>query len=246
MDFQQILFLQAAGIGDILFTQKIVHKLAEKYQKPIYWPIAEPIYWITEYIKSPAQFILYDENKHNNSLKHIRFPEIHQIPEYPGKTLVIPVHCADAPIFQVPIMPSKYKMCNLDYTDWQKYIQIERNYSREEKLYKEIVGDKKDYIYVNKLYATPPWEKESKYVNVPDYPNIIFHKMTSDYTFFDWLKIAENAKEIHTVSTGNFYLYEANKGSMPDIHIYNRDDDHNLKQLAFAKPHLNKNWIFHE
>lgn len=233
--------MQAAGIGDILFCQKIANQLALKYNIPIIWPIIKEILWVREYLESNplVEYIEYDNSYQKYaSLKN---------PQIVDNMLIVPICSADQNDYKAPIMQCKYLMCNLSHIGWEKHIRIKRNRDKEQALY-NLVVKQPDYIYVNKIYSTPPNQTNSPFVSIgnTESNSYVFHQMIEGYTLFDWLMVAENATEIHTVSTGNFYIFEALQSKLPDIHIYNRDNIYNLAQLAFLKPHLNKKWTFHE
>jgi hypothetical protein len=241
MNFKSILILQAAGIGDVLFCQKIAEQLAQKYKKPIEWPIIKEIAWVGDYlvVNPLIQFVEYRDEMYNKYLDC-------KVPQIVDDVLVVPINNAEQSAYKQPIMKSKYAMCNLDHGGWEKYIKIKRNKEKEDALYNMVVSTK-DYVYVNKIYSTPPIQKISNYVNFNplENQNIVYHKFIDGYNIFDWIKVALNAEEIHTVSTCNFYIFEALQCSMPPIHIYCRDHPSNLEQLAFLKPQLNKNWKYH-
>jgi hypothetical protein len=241
MEFKSIIILQAAGIGDVLFCQKIAHQLAQKYKKPIQWPLIKEIAWISDYIITDPliEFVEYNEHTYNKYYSC-------KVPQIVDDILVIPIGSADQHLYKHPIMESKYVMCNLDYNGWEKYIKIKRNKDKEDTLYDAVVTTK-DYVYVNRIYATPPNQQISNFVDLNPLKNqnIVHHRFLDGFNIFDWIKVAINAKEIHTVSTCNFYIFEALQSTMPPIHLYCRDDISNLGQLAFLKPHLNKNWNFY-
>ena len=138
-------------------------------------------------------------------------------------------------------------MCNIDFKDWQKHIRIKRNTDKEMQLFEKVVGNRDEYFYVNRVYSTPPNHAVSTLVDIKHLAgnNVVEHSIIEGFNAFDWLMVAERAKEIYTVSTGNFYIFEALDCVMPPIHIYCRDHISNLEQLAFLKSNLNKHWIFH-
>jgi hypothetical protein len=240
MTFKSILILQAAGIGDILFCQKIASMLAQKYNKPIIWPVIKEILWVKDYLDTNPLLHFIEYTKDHEKFLQCKLPQI------VDDILIVPICNADLQQFKAPIMMCKYMMCNLNHIGWETYINIKRNFEKEKQLFDMVVNNK-DYIYVNKIYSTPPNQTESSFVKIDNNDKeYVYHQMIDGYNLFDWIAVAANAKEIHTVSTGNFYIYEALQIKFPSIHIYNRDDRHNLAQLGFLKPHLNKQWIFHE
>lgn len=242
MNFNKILIMQAAGIGDILFCQKIADQLGDRYKKPIVWPILKEIFWVKDYLYSHpnVEYVEYDEDTYG---KYAAQKQPYIIEDM----LVVPICSADQNDFKLPIMQCKFKMCNLDHSNWTQHIRIKRNKEREQALY-DLVVKQPGYIYINKIFSTPPNQTESPFVTIGNTLSdfYVHHQMIEGYNLFDWLKVVENAIEIHTVSTGNFYIFEALRTKLPPIHIYNRDNIYNLTQLHFLKPDLNKHWIFHE
>lgn len=227
--FKKIVILQAAGIGDILFCQKIATLLKASYDVPIYWPIADSIFWLKDYIESDAEFVssntMFDLNDSD-----IKFISIQDASHHYNNE---------------PIMKSKYLSLNMDWDNWQDYIKITRNPSKEQFLYDTLLNRNSPYIYINDIFSTPPDTLRSSYVDINTNMQKIEHQIIDDYTMFDWIAVAEKATEIHTVSTCNFYIFEALKIKLPPIHIYNRNSPSDLRQLDFLKETLRQEWIFH-
>ena len=234
-NFEKIIIIQGAGIGDILFCQKIAYMLHEKYQVPIIWPIVSHIKWISSYIISPAIFVDYDSVK---IYQHLTQPTIID------NILYIPLH--NSGFINTPTMEAKYKLCNLYWENWEKYIRLQRNFEKESELFNKLVENNMQYTYINKLYSTPPSSLESQFV-VSDVPGkVVNHFISDEYNIFDWIKVAENAREIHTVSTCTLYIFEALQVKLPPIHVYNRGHHTDLNELLFLRKSLKQNWIFHD
>ena len=155
----------------------------------VIWPLKNEILWIKDYI-SDIQFCSIDDN----------FPG----KEYYGQDVII-----QSPQFvylgimkahlwgndygiddenSCAVMQSKYDLINLDWNQWSEGFKFTRNIDKENDLYYNVLGlkDNSEYVFVNK-YANTENRK---------------------YGPFDFLKIIENAKEIHTVHTSINYLIE--------------------------------------
>ena len=75
---------------------------------------------------------------------------------------------------------------------------------------------------------------------------IVEGHLIPEFTVFDWLKVIEKAKDIHVVSTCLFYILDAVDKKLPEIKIYNRDDNLNFNELYFLKDTLRQKWKFVE
>lgn len=237
MTFNKILIIQYGGIGDILFGLKIAYKLYEKYGIKPEWAIRSEIMYMANYIDAPVTFVPFTS-------MYEKYMQLKHCIEIDGE-LIIPIQNANS-VFPtpIPIMLAKYMLVNLPWEDWSSYIKIKRNTEKENQLYDIVVGNKQDYIIVNNLYSTPPHVQTSSYV--PVFENAIQHQFIDNYNIFDWLKVYQNAKEIHTVSTCLIYIFEALSEKMPETHIYNRDCIYTLDQLRFLVPTLKQKQILHE
>ena len=119
----KITIVQPQGLGDILFTQKIAHKLIENGYK-VYWPLVK-YRWLSDYI--------FTEN-----LNWFNCPE-------PSHTLKL----NNSIEFNHPydIMTCKYSMIGnsmdflpkelhkIEYKDWCNYFNFERNHNKENYLF---------------------------------------------------------------------------------------------------------------
>ena len=111
---KKLLIDQPAGIGDILFIQKIVKTYSEEYQ--IDHPVKDSISWITKYVpgtmtkdecSGPYDTVLHLETANRNYSKS-------------------------------KIMEAKYKLAQVDMTDFMDYIEIHRDEEMEGRLYEAI------------------------------------------------------------------------------------------------------------
>jgi hypothetical protein len=64
-----------------------------------------------------------------------------------------------------------------------------------------------------------------------------------DVNLFDWIKVFENAKEIHTVETSVYYILE--KLNLENVHIYAKPTPQNrANDFSYMKDHCSKKWKY--
>lgn len=226
-----ITILQPRGLGDIIFSQKIAIKLIEENFQ-VFWP-QTTYFWIKDYIKinnlhfvdyfnMKSDFILHLQNSieenHPYDIMTCKYKTI-------GKTLPqLPEHLHD-----------------ISFNDWSDYFHLERNIEKENHLFYDILGlkDSDEYILYNSKFGVG---QENPNVN-SGVENIKIKKINLDFinnfTLFDWCKVIENAKEIHTVDTSLIYLVEKINTKDCELFMYPRHNEHTEKCL---KNILNKKW----
>ena len=193
---------QPAGIGDVFFCQKIARVMIENGFQVI-WPLRTDIVWIRDYIKD------------------IHFPTVED--NFPGKDIFdsaagyvieetgafVSLATANMTHNDGNNMRSKYTMLGIDYSDWKDYFIFERNIEKENELYYNVLGltDDSEYVYVNSYYNTDNYSTDIFFDKEFDYP-IIENQILDGFTVFDWCKVFENAKEIHSTPTSICYLIE--------------------------------------
>ena len=225
---------QSAGLGDIMFCQKIGKTFIKRGYEVI-WPVI-PHYYniINKYMPSNIKYCSSEEDYPYKDLVSNNITQITNI----GDDIFIPLEkCTCGWDF----MRDKYKFVDINYTDWQDYFEFTRDLNREKTLEKFLELDRyPEYIFVNGQFATPP-DTEIRLIT----PNT--HKMIIEMTYlgfdnvFDWCGVIENADEIHTVDTVICYIIEklVTKG---DLNIYTRNNPQRgfKYQGAFLKP-----WVYH-
>jgi hypothetical protein len=240
------LIRQPAGIGDIFFTQKIAKLLLSKKRcNKILWPVISQYNYIDQYIK--ADGIEYIDENENFKYKDIYLSPINQLYEQ-DDLIYIPLQHAD----QTVTLPDsrahghiKYKFCNnLDYSDWKQYLNLYRNHDRENKLVNKLkINLNSNYNLINSNYASPPDTKSRKDIK----PNNNFQNIYMDFLenihIFDWLKIAENAQEIHTMETSLCFLLE--KINLNNVFVYSKYTVDNKKDdFGYIKDNYSKDWKY--
>lgn len=182
MSKKQVLINQPAGLGDILFCQKIAKKLVES-GSDVFWPIAPQLSYINDYLDSPG--ITYSAGQTDNTLN---------------------LQDADR-IFGGCVIRAKYSLAGESSEDWQDYLSFNRNKDKEEELFNLLGCEKQEYAFVNRKYGTLPNYAVKNFKFHTDLP-IIESEIIERFTPFDWCKVWENAKEIYTVDTSIMVIME--------------------------------------
>jgi hypothetical protein len=139
-------------------------------------------------------------------------------------------------------MDAKYKLVNLDFNDWNDYFNFKRNIDKENKLYYDVLGlkDDSEYVFVNRQFASPPETQICKYIDLNRFSNYIEMKYINDFTIFDWCKVIENAKEIHTVETSiNYIIDKINPKGKLEMYSKHTPPSYNQVQHLFKS-----NWNY--
>ena len=209
------LIRQPAGLGDILFSQKIAHKLMEQDYK-IIWPVQNEFLWLKQYI-SDISFCSLNESfslKEKYSTNNI---------EKNDNSLIIPLQDADRYFPGICMMDAKYKFVGLKMDNWQDYLKFDRNRKKEEELLKFLdikEGDK--FVLLNRFYGSPPNQKTCTYLeNYNHKLKVVEMNLYNDFTLFDWCEVMERASEIHTVDTSIMYMMEK-LNLTGNLHCYSR------------------------
>lgn len=194
---------QPAGIGDVLFLQKMVSFYIEKGFFVVF-PLIEEILYIKDYVKNPnLMFCGVNENfpykdQYWNTVKFFESDNF----------IYVPATFADRFIVG-SCMEAKYKLINLGFEDWKNYFNFERNHEKENNLYYNVLNLKDDdeYCFINKRWGTPP-HMLTKDVHFEFSGKVIEMNLLDGYTVFDWCKVIENANQISIVDTSLNYIIE--------------------------------------
>ena len=214
----QLLIDQPAGIGDILWIQKIIKVLSEKYE--VFHPVQDSISWMVDYMPNLC------------TIKEVPFPydkvlNLDGIDAlYPGKRS----------------METKYLYVNIDWKDYLDYINIKRNKEKEEELF-SLVSSGKPYRLVCPYYGTPKTKTSSGALkmNVPLSTSLdnIELKNIEGYTLFDWIKVIQEAEEIYTTDTCILFLIELYPCKATELVCYTRRNSPTEIEYMF-----NKKWSY--
>jgi len=100
-------------------------------------------------------------------------------------------------------MYCKYELIGLEYSDWDKYVNIIRNFDRE-RVIVEHFKSPTNYSLTNKTFATYPDERVI--TTIPNITNSIEIKNLGFDRALDWCTLFVEANEIHTVETSFCYI----------------------------------------
>ena len=202
------LIRQPAGLGDIIWIQKILHEFSKKYDEVIF-PVIPQYLFIKDYLKLPSNvnviskddyFLGKDLFINNNIIDVVKKSHMDYYPlemgskKYPKEL----------------IMKAKYKIAGVDCSDWKDYFHVNRNTHKENEL-RKLFPEK--YNLICDTFASPPDERK---INISVNSNVPNCKLEykSGYNPFDWMKVIEDANEIHFVDTCYSLIMEKLKNSM--------------------------------
>lgn len=194
---------QPAGIGDVFFLQKVAHSYREKGCE-IIWPLRDDIFWISEYIPNISWYKESDDFPGKELFDYTGFGETENF-------IYIDASTADRTFNTDPtrIMSSKFGLVGLDHTDWWKYFKFNRNLQKENELYYDALGlsDHSNYVYINDIVTTDIVNTGRLSNKEYDYP-VISNEIFNEFTLFDWIKVWQNAKEIHSIPTALCFIVD--------------------------------------
>ena len=196
---------QPCGLGDIFYCQKIAFALKQNNYNVI-WPVKENLLYIKEYLPDFINFITAENNVLFTELIHAN---VTRILENDKHDIYIPLKNANH-IYGRPVMQAKYKLLNIDPSDWLEFFIIKRNTVRENHLYYDILKlkDSSKYSLYNRQYGTPPGTVISDKIKLPTQNDFIEMKYYTDINLLDWCKVIENAIEIFTIDTSILFIID--------------------------------------
>ncbi len=203
--------IQAWGLGDIIFEQTAVHKLAKG--SPVLWPVQKSFveglqraYPHISFVDADTVWIDYDR-KDDYIKNNMRF---------------IPFRWCDTNM-QVPYsrcMEVKYTYFGLDYTTWKEKAMWTRYRGKEQELY-DLLGCGIDgYNLVNMTFGSQSQLKVP--IPIDNHMRTIEMKTIEGFSLFDWAAVIEGATTIHTVSTSIIFLLEQLDLWATEVHLYPR------------------------
>lgn len=219
---KSVLIKQAQGLGDILFCQKIAAKLIENGYE-VYWPVASCYSWVSHYLVRDNLFFHYAETDYVLNIQH-SIEENHPVDIMSCKYDMIGKTLPDL----------EENLHSIPYEDWNRYTPLHRDITKEEFLYKEILGLKEDseYIFINKNYGSGyRMEEVGKHVKNHGLA-VICQTFFTGFTAFDWCKVIENASEIHTADTSINYIIDLLDCKATEIVVHPRHKEHTHKALS--------------
>jgi len=228
------LIYQPCGLGDILFIQKIVNHWLEKGFRVII-PVVYEFEWLNDYIDG-VEFVSWGDSvrklTHKDGLPDtIDFPYKDRYDPYTPSVVTddfVYYNLFTEP--KGPVMGYKYTIADMDYSDWSDHLKFNRNKEREDELFYNVLGltDDEEYVFVNRTYQTRP--NTLNYDRISNHPNnyggkkVIELSIMDGYTLFDWLKVVENASEIHMIESSMNYVLETKQVDLKAtvLNLYSR------------------------
>jgi hypothetical protein len=228
------LIQQPAGIGDIFFIQKIAKKfINEGYD--VWIPVIREFEFIKDYIKVPhLHFVAEYENFPYKNLYGGGSSAVYKME---NEDLFLPIQNFDRNFPGMSVMVAKYKMLGMDHSDWVDYFEFERNIERETNLINHINPEGKEFILVNRQFGSPPNSKPCPHMG--GYENAIEMEYLGWDNLFDWIGLAMQAKQIHTVETSLVYILH--KLGLKNVTVYSR---HNPPSFSQVEGFFNKDWTY--
>lgn len=205
----KVLIRQQSGLGDIIYLQKVIYKLNEKYHpEQIIWPLDELYMYAKTYLDTPSN-VLFVCDKDEFEHKDIYLSDAKEVTTT-DNLIYIPFQFSHEIKYNNNfkyIMRSKYEFVNLDGADWYDFVKIKRNQNKERELFDLIIKDKsKPYIIVNKSFGPITNAKKRSDIDPKTNLNVIEMSNVDGFSPFDWSFILENAQEVHTVETSIAYI----------------------------------------
>lgn len=210
-----LIIKQPAGLGDIIFCQKIAYIFNERGFDNILWKVIPQYEWIKDYLISPAKFV--------TSIGEYEGYLNGTVPVNKEDLMYLPLQHADFIYKDKKIMESKYQMVNIDYSDWRDYFKFSRNHDKENDLFYNKLGlnDEEKYTLVSRNYGSPP--NFLKYpMNIVEDIKIVELEFIEGYSLFDWCKVIEKAKEIHMIDSSVNFLLEVLNIETNKLYLYTR------------------------
>lgn len=233
---------QPAGLGDIIFCQKIADYFINKGYE-IIWPVIEEYCEIVnKHIpRKEINFCMESDDfpyKEYFNQNLIRPDKINQ------NDIYLPIRYADRIFPSMPIMRTKFKIFNIDCGDWANYFFMKRDYEKENDLFYNILGlrDDEKFAVLNRNYGTKTTGSLIKQFQVKTKNKIIDMKFIDGYSIFDWCKTLEKSSEIYSVDTSLFYIVEKLNLDGVDLHAYSRNSPPSYYHIEglFSAP-----WKYH-
>mgnify|MGYP003112395348 CR=1 FL=1 len=247
---------QPSGLGDILLSIKIA-SMYSKQGYEVVWPVF-PIYAnLNKKINATGiDFInMEDQYQYKDVYEKLAFSKLNEVYEQEN-LLFLPIknsfHSSWGKSMQrfdshdASNMLAKFLMCNTTHVDWQDYFTINRDYEKENELFK-LLNIEGDFHLVNDNFGTPPtWkEKLNKKVETPPHLQRVEMRFIKGFDVFDWMGVFEKASKIDTVSTSTFYLFEKQDlRCIPTIYSRNTGHRSHEENFGWLKKLANKEYEF--
>jgi len=193
------LLIQPGAFGDIFLCAPIA-KIYHDNGYKVFWPTTLKFKSIIDAFPYAEHIQLNDEILHPDWLRS-DVMKILNLPIYKEASLILNLadrgpHPTANNIPGENFEQCKYRLSNIPI-EHKHNLKWKRNIKKEEKLYKNLVGDKKDYIF---CHLESSRGDKAELPNLTN-KNIIEANYVEGYEIFDWFKIIINAKKIYCVES---------------------------------------------
>lgn len=206
---------QFFGIGDVIFEQTIVNKIANG--RRIIWPVLPQFVEQLNRAYPDIEFVAHGYFPIDAERRDRYFAIIGDEKKRINAE-VLPMRWCDTNMM-VPYsrcMEVKYTYFGDDYKTWKEKAMWKRDTDREDELFHLLQLDGKEYTLTNRFFGS-----NSQFI--AKMPSSAVEMYTREgFSLFDWAKVIENASAIHTVSTSIVYLLELLDLKAQEVHLYAR------------------------
>ena len=214
-----VLFKQPAGLGDILFCQKMGKILAAKGNRVI-WPVADVYKDILPYINGYGIEYVNVVNDFDFKEEYSACSKCQTI-QFSSNCFVV---CTDGCINEDGVLKPKYDLAGVDWKDWATYLSFTRDKKKELDLFYNVLGlkDGEKFSLINDYMCTPP-ETRKLNLDVRVKYNRVDVRFIDGFSLFDWLFVAENASEIFMEGSALTYMLEKLQLKAETLGLYSRN-----------------------
>lgn len=202
---------QYFGIGDVIFCQTLVRRVADGRQ--IVWPVMGHFVEGLNRAYPDILFIDYKTAGFDHELKtqfegtHHKFGKYTQLPLRWADS-ILKVHYDDC-------MKAKYRLYGMDYNEWRYCSMWNRDKLAEWELATSVKVSGL-YTFGNSTFGSDCRHN----VVIPDCD--VYLSVKEGFSLFDWAGVICNATSIHTVNTSIIYLLEMLDLKAKEVHLYQR------------------------
>lgn len=239
IDKKICLIKQPAGLGDILYSQKIAKQFKSQGYK-IDWYVISSFMWIRDYIKG-INFIDKKTDEIYTPLNDSQMYSRIFLGNHPFSNedmTYLPLLFAHHHYPKMKVMNSKYKMANIDDSDWANYLTYKRFNDKEDKLFYEILGlkDGEEYCLISEKINS--YGSEILKTNYQGSLKKVYLDYIDGFTIIDWCKVIEKASEIHFTDSSATLITETLNLSTDKLFVYSRrKNDYSEIDYLYKKPY---------
>lgn len=214
------LLKQPAGLGDILFIQKIAETIKSRGHRVI-WPVASVYNDIGNYIT--YQTFVDKESNFEFKEEYESTPD-GMIIKY-DNCYVVGLDGCGKYFPSNGVLKAKYDMVGMDWKNWQNFVNITRNKTKEKELFYDVLGlkDKDKFSLINDFMGSPP-DIIKLNINAPLKYKRVDLNIIKGFSLFDWIYTAEKASEIFLEGSALTYILEKiNLSNAETLGLYSRN-----------------------